>query len=61
MAVKVPVETTSLERAFINAGSERAARDTAKRLWPRIDPKLRNIVVAIIRGQTDKDDPCPTK
>ena len=59
--MKVTVETSPVERALLTTGSERTARDTAKRLWPRIDPKLRNIVVAIIRGQTDKDDPCPTK
>lgn len=59
--MKVTVETSPVERALLTTGSERAARDTAKRLWPRIDPKLRNIVVAIIRGQTDKDDPCPPK
>lgn len=59
--MKVTVETSPLERAMLTVGTERAARAAAARLWPRIDPKLRNIVVAIIRGQTDKDDPCPTK
>lgn len=50
--MKVTVETSPVERALLATGSERAARDTARRLWPDMDARLRNIVVALIRDGT---------
>lgn len=54
--MKVIVEISPVERAMINAGSERAARDTARRIWPDMDPKVRNAVVTLIRAGTIEDD-----
>lgn len=54
--MKVTVETTPIHRAFITVGSERTARNTAARLWPHLDPKVRNAVVTLIRAGTIEDD-----
>ena len=47
--MKLTVETTPLERALLAAGSLRAARDTARRLWPDMDARVRNVVVTLVR------------
>lgn len=52
--MKVIVEISPIERAMINAGSERAARDTARRIWPDMDPKVRNVIVTLVRASTEE-------
>ena len=54
--MKVIVEISPVERAMINAGSERAARAAAAGLWPDMDPKVRNYIVTLIRAGTIEDD-----
>lgn len=52
--MKVIVETSPVERAMLATGTERTARNVARRLWPDMDPKVRNAIVAIIRDGTDE-------
>ena len=48
--------TNPVERAMLTVGSERAARAAAARLWPHLDPKVRNYIVTLIRAGTIEDD-----
>ena len=48
--------TNPAERALITVGTERAARDTAARLWPHLDRQVRNYIVTLIRAGTIEDD-----
>ena len=52
--MKVTVETSPLERAMLTVGTERAARAAAADLWPDMDPKVRNIIVALVRASTEE-------
>lgn len=52
--MKVTVETSPLERAMLTVGTERAARAAAADLWPDMDPKVRNIIVTLVRASTEE-------
>ena len=52
--MKVIVETSPLERAMLTVGTERAARAAARRIWPDMDPKVRNVIVTLVRASTEE-------